>query len=141
MSTFSDFFAENLEQIPNIKYVASKRIINRATGQPHEWEIRRLSQEENDAIIKECTKLLPQRDGSRVKELDRQLYIKKLVTSSIVFPNLKDAALQDAYHVVGEYAVLAKMLSVGEYARLGEAVLKHNDLEDDINALVEEAKN
>ena len=141
MSTFSDFFAENIEQIPNIKYVASKRIINRATGQPHEWEIRCLSQEENDALIKECTKVLPQRDGSRVKELDRQLYIKRLVTTCIVFPNLKDAALQDAYHVVGECAVLAKMLSVGEYARLGEAVLKHNDLEDDINALVEEAKN
>lgn len=141
MSTFNDFFAENIEQKPNIKYVASTRIKNRATGKPHEWEIRCLSQDENKTVIKESTKIKPKKDGSTVKEVDQALYIEKLVIASVVFPNLKDAALQDSYHVVGAENVLTKMLTPGEYSDLSAAVLKHNDVEVDINALVEEAKN
>ena len=141
MSTFSDFFAENIEQTPNIKYVASKRIKNSATGEPHEWEIRKLYQDENDALIKACTKSIKQRDGSVIKEVDRQKYMKELIAASVVFPNLKDAALQDHYHVVGATELLSKLLSIGEYARLGDVILKHNDLDDDINELIDEAKN
>ncbi len=140
MSTFTAFFAQNKLQTPNVKYVASKNFIGE-DGKPIEWELRKLTKTENNALIKKCTRTITLRDGSRIKETDQQQYADELIAASVVFPNLKDAALQDSYHVMGEVNLLNEMLSIGEYADLGLEVRKLNDLDEDINKLVEEAKN
>lgn len=140
MSTFTAFFAQNKRQTPNIKYVASKNFVGE-DGNPMEWELRKLSKTESDQLIKECTHTITLRDGQRIKEVDQMAFGDKLIAASVVFPPLKDASLQDSYHVVGEVKLLKEMLSIGEYADLGQKVRELNDLEEDINQLVAEAKN
>ena len=44
----------------------------------------------------------------------------------MVFPDLKDAALQNSYGVVGAERLLAKLLLAGEYDRLRMAVEEIN---------------
>lgn len=140
MSTFTAFFAQNKLQTPNVKYVASNNFIGE-DGKPIEWELRKLSKTENNALIKKCTRTITLRDGSRIKETDQQQYTDELVAACVVFPNLKDAALQDSYHVVGEVNLLNEMLSIGEFGNLGLKVKELNDLDEEINELVQEAKN
>lgn len=140
MSTFTAFFAQNKLQTPNIKYVASKNFVDE-NGKPMEWELRKLSKTENNELIKACTKTVTLRDGSRIKEVDQNAYSDKLIAACVVFPPLKDAALQDSYHVVGEVNLLNEMLSIGEFANLGLKVKELNDLDEEINELVAEAKN
>lgn len=140
MSTFSAFFAENRVEVPNVKYAVSKRFIDPATGQPIEWELRQLNQKENDALIKSCTKTV-HRNGVSYQETDHLLYISKLMAACVVYPNLKNAELQESYHVVGEVELLKTMLSIGEYGDLGAQIKKLQNLDEDVNELITEAKN
>jgi len=72
---------------------------------------------------------------------DRQGYINELVASAVVYPDLKNAELQKAYGVLGEVDLLKKMLLIGEFAVLAQKVQELAGLDEDINELVEEAKN
>lgn len=140
MSTLNAFFSHNKRKTPNIKYVASENFIGE-DGKPMEWELRKLTQTENNALIKKCQRTITLRDGSRIKEVNQQEYADELIAACVVFPNLKDAGLQDSYHVVGEIRLLNEMLSIGEYNNLGMKVRELNDLDEDINKMVDEAKN
>lgn len=50
--------------------------------------------------------------------VDRERYYAGLVCASVVSPALDDERLQKKYGVLGEEALLSKMLLAGEYARL-----------------------
>ncbi|MNN98093.1 Phage XkdN-like protein [compost metagenome] len=65
----------------------------------------------------------------------------KLMTSSVVHPDLKNAELQRSYNVLGAEALLRKMLLPGEFAALGERVQALNGFSTDMNELVDEVKN
>ena len=55
---------------------------------------------------------------------------------------MKDAQLQESYRTVGdEAATLKAMLKIGEYATLMKEIQSLNGFDEDINDLVEEAKN
>ncbi len=64
-----------------------------------------------------------------------------MTASAVVFPDLKNTELQSAYGVLGESALLQKMLYVGEYAELAQKVRELSSLDEDINEDIEEAKN
>jgi hypothetical protein len=120
----------------NEKVVVSKRFVE--NGKPVEWEIRPITQEENDLLMKKHTR----RDKKTGAEtFDRQGYINELVASAVVYPDLKNAELQKAYGVLGEVDLLKKMLLIGEFAVLAQKVQELAGLDEDINELVEEAKN
>ena len=59
----------------------------------------------------------------------------------VVYPELKNAELQNAYKVMGEESLLKKMLIPGEFNALLDAVADLNGFEEDLTDLVEEAKN
>lgn len=77
------------------------------------WRIRAMSQKENMEI-----------QNSRIwKEKE---YLAEAVAACVVFPDLKDAALQDSYGVLGAGRLLEKMLTAGEFSVLREAVEEIN---------------
>ena len=49
-----------------------------------------------------------------------------MLAESVVFPDLKEAALQNSYGVVGAEGLLARLLLAGEYDRLRRAVEEIN---------------
>lgn len=120
----------------NEKIAVSKRFIE--NGKPVEWEIRPITQDENDFLMKKYTKK-DKKTGTET--FDRQGYINDLVASAVVYPDLKNAELQKAYGVLGEADLLKKMLLIGEYAVLAQKVQELSGLDADMDELVEEAKN
>ncbi len=122
-------------QVENKEIVISKRFVE--AGKPVPFIIRPITQEENKYLIKKFTK----RDKKGTDTFDRAEYVQAMTASAVVFPDLTNAELQKAYGVLGESALLQKMLYIGEYADLAQAVQEISGLDADINEDIEEAKN
>lgn len=141
MSNFSAFMAQNVAKIPNKKIVISKRFKDE-NGNPIEWEIRAIDSDENEDLQRRATVQQPvfgQR-GAHTREMDRIKYGYLLAATSVVYPDLNNAELQDSYGVKTPEALLKKMLYPGEFAEL---MLQVNELSDfeTLPEAVEEAKN
>lgn len=123
-------------QVENEMIVVSERF--KDNGKAVDWEIRGLTSEENTNIMKRNTK----RDKKTKQEIfDRNGYMNELVASAVVYPDLKNSELQKAYGVMGEVNLLTKMLLVGEFMTLSEAVQKLSGLDVEDEDKVEEIKN
>ena len=77
------------------------------------FRIRPMSQRENESIWKRCSE-------------DEKRYEGAVLAESVVFPDLKDAELQNSYGVVGAERLLKKLLLAGEYDRLRMAAEEIN---------------
>lgn len=119
----------------NREVVISNRFVE--DGKPVPFVIRPITQEENKAIINKNKKV--DKKGNRT--FDQAEYVSMMTASAVVFPDLANAELQKAYGVLGESALLQKMLYVGEYAELAQAVQELSGLDADINEDIEEVKN
>ena len=139
MSELSMFFAENVEQRENKKVEVSKRFKDKQ-GNVLKWEIKPVTAEEDERIRKECTKRvpIPGKKNQYTTDFDSNVYIAKLATIAIVYPNLNDKVLQDSYKAMSAEQLIKKMLYDDEFGYLAEALTVNNE---DINDLVEEAKN
>jgi len=133
MSSLNAFL--NPVKVENQEVVISNRF--QEDGEPVPFIIKPVTQEENKFLIKKYTK----KDKKGVETFDRAEYVSALTASAVVFPDLRNAELQSAYGVLGESALLQKMLYVGEYAELAQKVRELSSLDEDINEDVEEAKN
>ncbi len=122
-------------QVENKEVIVSNRF--HEDGKPVPFTIRPITQEENKLLIKKFTK----RDKKGNETFDRAEYVSELTSSAVVSPDLTNAELQKAYGVLGASALLQKMLYVGEYAELAQAVQELSGLDQDINEDIEEAKN
>ena len=147
MSDFSMFLAQNKIKHEDVKYVASNNFVDKK-GNGVEWILRGISSAKDDAIRKSCTKQVQVKVAGRTNsnqyraELDTSAYMSKLVTATVVFPDLHNKELQDSYGVMGAEDLLLAMLSPGEYADLANKVTEVNGFETgDINSLVDDAKN
>ncbi|WP_025853092.1 phage tail assembly chaperone [Paenibacillus ehimensis] len=140
MSDLSVFFAQNAETSTIEEVVISERFKDRE-GAPVPWRLRSMTEEENEAVRKAVTKRVKGKGGSYTTEVDQNEYIAKLAVNSVVFPNLKDAELQQSYGVLGAESLLRKMLLPGEYANLLQKVQELNGFDKDMNELVDEVKN
>lgn len=133
MSTLRAFL--NPIQIENKEVIISNRFVE--DGNVVSFTIKPITQEENKQLLKKFSK----RDKKGNETFDKQEYVLSLTASAVVFPDLANAELQKAYGVLGESALLQKMLYVGEYAELAQAVQELSGLTEDINENIEEAKN
>lgn len=123
-------------KVENEMIVVSDRF--KEDGKAVEWEIRAITSEENTNIMKKNTR----RDKKTKQEIfDRNGYMNDLVASAVVYPDLKNAELQKAYGVMGEANLLSKMLLVGEFMTLSEAVQKLSGLDVEDEDRIEEIKN
>lgn len=133
MSSLQAFL--NPIKIENKEVIISNRF--QENGKPVPFIIRPITQEENKQLLKKYTK----RDKKGQETFDRTEYISELTAAAVVFPDLTNAELQKAYGVLGASALLQKMLYVGEYAELAQAVQELSGLDTDINEDIDEVKN
>ena len=141
MSNFAVFMAGNAAKDETVKYVASKRFVDK--GKPVEWELQSIDSDLDELLRKESTKKvpIPGKRGQYNQETDTDKYIGKICVASIVYPNLNDTELQESYGVKGADALLKKMLKPGEYTELKAKVMEVNGYDMSMEELVDEAKN
>ena len=112
------------------------------TGIPFPFVIRAIGQEENKVIKKTCTKTYTdKKSGQRITETDVDAYNNKLIAACCVEPNFKDAAWQADNGVMGEEALIEKVLKPGEFLELVIAIQSICGFDADINDEIEAAKN
>lgn len=143
MSDFSDFLAENKVKCENVKYVASKRFIDKETGKPKEWELKTIGVALNEELQKQSKRkvALPGKSGRYQVEIDESKYQALIVTNCVVYPDLNNKQLQDSYGVMGAEDLVKAMLNIGEYSDLAKECLRINGFDVGMDELIEEAKN
>ena len=143
MSKFSRFMKANKTVKANELHAVTKSLCDE-NGKPLEWEFRHISAKESDAIRDECMREIPVagKFGAYRQKLDASKYIHKLITASVVEPDLFDTELQDSYGVCTPEELLYAMVDEpGEYNDLAAFVQKLNGFDVSFDDKVEEAKN
>lgn len=108
-------------------------------GKPLPFKLRKIDQATADALLKRC-RIQTKSNGQILESLDSSKYTNLLVLECVVEPNFKDKEICDYYKTADPALVPGRMLSVGEFAKLSNAILEFNDL--DTNEKIEnEVKN
>lgn len=131
--SLEDFLLENVETIEKVEVVLSPRFKS-------PFVIKAISEAENAVIRKSCRKKIKQKYGQHTTETDQDLYLVRLVAACTVMPNFMDAKLQQSWGVIGEEALLQKMLTPGEYAELLNQIQLACGFDLDIEEQKEEIK-
>ncbi len=143
MSRFSKFMRENKAEKKNGFYAPTKSLCDE-NGKPLEWEFRHITSKDNEGLRDECTIEVPitgKPNVFRPKVLSSK-YIKKMITASVVLPDLYDAELQDSYGVsTPEDLLFAMVDDPGEYNELAAFVQKFQGFDTTFDDKVEQAKN
>ena len=123
MSDIKAFLKQNKEVKENVKVIVSNGFKDEK-GKPIPFEIKALTAMEDEAIRNACMKKVQVvgKKNQYTSELDSNRYVRLLCTNSVVFPNLKDAELQDSYSVSTPDDLLVAMLTAGEFNILAEKV-------------------
>jgi len=141
MSNLSRFLKENKLEKKNVKYAPTDSFTDEK-GNPIEWEIRRISTEENDKIRDRNMKDVEVEGqiGVYRQELDISGYTSEFLATSVVFPNLNDVGLQDSYGVKKASDLIKKLLDIpGDYQKFTVFVQSLNNLDE--KADITKAKN
>ena len=143
MSKFAKFMKANKTVKENGFYAATKSLCDE-NGKPLEWELRHITTKDNERIREDCSKEIPvpgKPNLYRVKT-NISLYVQKMITASVVMPDLYDKELQDSYGVVTpEELLLAMVDDPGEYNDLAAFVQKFQGFNTSFEDKVDEAKN
>lgn len=107
--------------------IISKRFVE--DGKVVPFKIRPLTQEENNALIKQCTVTKKGAKGME-RKLDADKYSASLVVAATVEPDFRNADICKAFGTLDPLQVPAKMLLAGEYQRLADAILTLSDIGD-----------
>ncbi|ASS76815.1 phage portal protein [Tumebacillus algifaecis] len=137
--SLSAFFAQNAVTETTEEIVVSDRFKGE-DGKPAKWVIRAMTEEESEVLRKASTKRAKVK-GQFITETDQYEYLAKLVVASVVFPDLKNAELQNSYGVRGAENLLRKMLKPGEFVDLVTAVQEINGYEKETSELMDDVKN
>ena len=105
------------------------------------WEVRQLTNEEMKFIKKKCVKQVKDKRGGVSVETDSDKMVGLMAATSTVYPDLKNAELQNSYGVYGEVELLEAMLSAGELLAYEQEVNRINGFDISFDDKVEEAKN
>lgn len=132
----SDFLLENVGSPIEKKKVHLKRFKS-------DFEIQSLTAEETDDLRKQATrKVMNRNTHTFVQETDQDKFTGLIMSHSVVVPDLENAQLQTSYGCQGDpEKLLKKMLTIGEYNKLSQAVMDLSGLNEDSSELVNEAKN
>lgn len=123
------FLRQNAIPVVNKKLVVSSRFQDEK-GQPVEWELRPISEDENTKIKDDCTSRMVFK-GRQTVDFNSNGYLRQLCAKSVVFPDLADAELQKSYGVMGEEELLGAMLLPGEFTTLMQFVQEVNGFDAD----------
>lgn len=147
MSDFSMFLAPNVETVENVKLAVSKRFKDK-DGKPALWEFRPFTAEEDDTLRKKFTVRVqvPGKKNQYTSDFDANGYVMAKVAAQCVFPDLKNAELQDSWAknvgrpIMGEVALLKVMLTDNEFQELA-GNLAEAFQQETLSDMRDEAKN
>ncbi len=128
------FLASNkVKDNKEVRYIPTKSFLDEE-GKPIEWVLKPLTTELIEEINASCMKneRVVGKKGMFKKVLDNNLFAARLITNSVVMPDLQDKELQDSYNVMKPEDLLKKMVdNAGEYTKLCQFVLDLNGYDDD----------
>lgn len=137
VASVNDFLLENVGSPVEEKELKLKRF-------KAPWKIKSLTAEETSELRKLATKReLNKRTHQYEQSTDQNKFADLVLTAAVVVPDLNNAELQKSWGCIGEpEKLLKRMLNMGEYTELSNAVMELSGLNDADGAqLVEEAKN
>lgn len=143
MGNLSLFLKKNKKIKTNAQYPATKSLCDE-NGKPLEWEIRALTTKESEDIRTKCTTEVPVtgKPGMFRPKVNSEMYIAKLITACVVFPDLYNAELQDSYDVKTPEDLLKEMVdNPAEYNAFADFIQSFTGLDKTLADKVEEAKN
>lgn len=143
MSDFQLFMKQNKVKKENQKFAAT-RSLQDENGNPVLWEFRPIPSREVSQIREECVINVPikGKPGAFRREVNGSLFTHKLACKACVFPDLRNAALQDSYGVTTPEELLYALVDdAGEYTDLLAFVQKMNGFDVSLEDKVDEAKN
>ena len=138
--TFDAFLKTNKVEKENELIPVSTSFVGE-DGKPILWEVRQLTNDEMKSIKKQCIKQVRDRRGNVSVETDSEKMVLMMAATSTVYPDLKNAKLQDSYGVMGEGELLEAMLSVGELLAYQQEINRINGFDVSFEEKVDEAKN
>ena len=135
------FMRPNVAEIKNACFAPSPRFVGE-DGKPVEWEIRCISADEYAKIRSDCfiQERVPGKKNQVTQRLDIYAFQTRVAARCTVFPDLKDAALQDSWGVTKPEDLVGAMLIGGEFEDYIKEVLRVNGFKDETEP-VDEAKN
>lgn len=142
MSDLTRFMKKNQILQENTTYPATKSLVDEK-GNPLLWEIRPIDTRTNDELIDACSYDVPitGKPGIFRTKVDQIKYKAMLVSSSVIYPNLRDTELQDSYGVINEIDLVREMIPcAGEFAQFVEFINNYNGFTP-LQETVDEAKN
>lgn len=143
MSNLTLFLKKNKKVRANAFYPATKSILD-GNGEPVKWEIRPLTTAEDEQIRNDCTydAPVPGKRGQYRTKIDVNAYLNKQMCAAIVFPDLRNAELQDSYGVKTPEDLLKALVDdPAEFADLREFIQEISGFSTDLTEEVQEAKN
>lgn len=138
--TFDAFLKTNKIEKQN-EFIPVSQAFQDENGDTILWEVRQLTNEEMKYIKKSCVKQVKDKRGNVTVETDSDKMMCLMAAMSTVYPDLKNAELQNSYGVLGETALLEAMLSAGELLVYEQEVNRINGFDVSFDDKVEEAKN
>ena len=143
MSNLSLFLKQNKKVRENVFYPATKSQCDEK-GKPLQWELKPLSTAQNEAIQDACMTEVPIKGKPNMyrPKLDSNTYLKKIICTCVVFPDLYSKELQDSYGVMTPEDLLTAMVdNPAEYQEFAKFVQKMNGFDVSLEEKVTEAKN
>lgn len=138
--TFDAFLKTNKIEKQNEFIPVSKSFVDE-DGNAILWEVRQLTNDEMKHIKKTCVKQNRDKRGNVSVETDTDKMLCLMAATSTVYPDLKNAELQNSYGVMGEVDLLEAMLSAGELLAYEQEINRINGFDVSFDDKVEEAKN
>lgn len=126
----------NPSQMGETRVVISEKYKDKS-GKPVEWVLKAVPVPVANEIRKKNTKF----DGGRRVYVDTEKVNAELAVASLIYPDLKDARIQEAYGTYGEIDTLYAMLNDGECSKLIQEALKVNGYGKSLEETVKEIKN
>lgn len=125
MQNLTNFFKNNaIAREDKVSIAISNRFLDDG-GKPIEWVFKSLTPSKIDKI------------GLAPKEQRMLMMLEECV----VFPDLKNADLQNSYGVYGVVELIDELLNPKEYGELVNVLIKINGLDKNINSMVDDVKN
>lgn len=142
MNSFAQFMKKNKVQRNNVKYAATKSLVDE-NGKPLLWELKPITTKQNEDLRDKCTVDIPVSGKPNLfrPKLVTKLYVAKLIAASVVYPDLYNKELQDSYGVTTPEDLLLEM--VDDPAEYNEFVKFVQDMSgfESMSEKVDEAKN
>ena len=105
------------------------------------WIIKSLNADEFTNLRKSATRRVRSKSGQLVPELDQDRLNDLIMAAAVVQPPLDVPELQEHYGTVGDAAGTArKMLKIGQYVDLQEAIAELNGFDESVDELEEDLK-